>query len=225
MSIKKTETIEMKPIKVKRFQVKVVGDTPLIVHAWDEKSKRMMLEAQQGKKKGTKKEYKNPVADFINSMYWIEGKPEMDPSWKEEECEKAFVDAVNNGARFGFRADAFKKASVNAAYRGGYSKDKVSINGAFFVNADYGDLVEITSDVPIMREDMVRIGMGTADIRYRAEFRNWSAVLTIIWNENGSYPIERIVEFLNQGGFACGIGEWRPEKSGQYGMYHVELTK
>ena len=43
--------------------------------------------------------------------------------------------------------------------------------------------VAIIGPDPIMREDMVRVGMGTADIRYRAEFRDWSALLRI-----SSYP-------------------------------------
>ena len=65
----KTELIEIKPIEIKKFKIKIIGDTPLIMHAWSEKAKREMLEAQQGKKKGKKKDPKNPVVDFINSMY------------------------------------------------------------------------------------------------------------------------------------------------------------
>ena len=26
---------------------------------------------------------------------------------------------------------------------------------------------------------------------------------------------------INAGGYVCGIGEWRPERDGQYGMFHV----
>ena len=68
MATKKTEVIEIRPIEIKKVTVRVVGDTPLIMHAWSEKAKRMMLEAQMGIAKGKKKEVKNPADDFIRSM-------------------------------------------------------------------------------------------------------------------------------------------------------------
>ena len=58
MATKKTEVIEIRPIEIKKVTVRVVGDTPLIMHAWSEKAKRMMLEAQMGIAKGKKKEVK-----------------------------------------------------------------------------------------------------------------------------------------------------------------------
>ena len=72
---------------------------------------------------------------------------------------------------------------------------------------------------PVMREDMVRVGMGTADIRYRAEYREWSALLRI----------EFIPSVINLGSVAAlvdaggtnGVGEWRPEKNGSFGTYEV----
>lgn len=223
---KKNEVIEIKPIKITEFDIKIAGTSPMIQHRWDDKAKRMMLEAQTGNKKGKKKEPKNPVADFINSMYWIEGKPDIE-GLSSEECETAFVEAVQNGARFGFKAEAFKQAAISAAYRMGWSKDKASIRGVFFIEPDVitddgEQLVEIKSDIPRMREDMVRIGMGTADIRYRGEFRNWSATLRISFNENGNYDKPSIANFINAGGYVCGVGEWRPEKDGQFGMFRVE---
>ena len=63
--------------------------------------------------------------------------------------------------------------------------------------------------------------MGTADIRYRGEFRNWYADLEISFNANGAYTVEQIINIINAGGYACGVGEWRPERDGQYGMFHV----
>lgn len=219
---KKEELIEIKPIEIKKVKMRLVGDTPLIMHAWSVKAKREMLEAQQGKKAGKKKEPKNPVYDFIESMYWLTGKPNVENSMTEEACEELFMEAVNNGATFGFPVTAIKQAAISAAYRQGWSKDKVSLRGAFFIESDPDGMVEIKSDVPTMREDMVRIGMGTADIRYRGEFRNWYSDIVLTYNVNGQYSLENIVNMINAGGYICGIGEWRPEKDGQFGMYHVQ---
>ena len=217
---KKTEVIEIKPIQMKTVEVTIVGDTPLIMHAWSEKAKRMMLEAQQGKKKGKAKEYKNPVADFITSMYWLEGMPDIDGK-DEEECMDLFEKAIDNGAKFGFPITALKQAALSAAFRLGYSKNKVSLQGVFFIETDYGDKLLIESDTPVMREDMVKLATGVADIRYRGEFRNWKTTFRLKYNENGGFSLENIINILNAGGIACGLGEWRVEKDGDFGRYHV----
>lgn len=209
-----TEVIEIRPIEIKKVTVRIVGDTPLIMHAWSEKAKRMMLEAQMGVAKGKKKEAKNPVDDFIRSMYWLTQMP-------EDGTMESFEEAIANGARFGFPVTAFKQAAISAAYRMGWAKDKMSMRGAFFIDSDENGMIEIHSDTPEMREDMVKVGMGTADIRYRGEFKNWYADLTISYNANGQYSLENIVNIINAGGYVCGVGEWRPERDGQYGMFHV----
>ena len=223
MATKASEVVEIKPIEIKKFKIKLIGDTPLIMHAWSEKAKREMLDAQQGKKKGKKKEHKNPVFDFINSMYWLTEKPDVLCDMTEEECEKLFIDAINKGATFGFPVTAIKQAGISAAYRMGWVKNKMELRGAFFLDSDENGMIEIKSDVPEMREDMVRIGMGTADIRYRGEFKNWSAELTVSYNTNGQHSVDTIVNIINAGGYICGIGEWRPEKDGQNGMFHVAI--
>ena len=212
---KKTEVIEIRPIEIKKVTVRVVGDTPLIMHAWSEKAKRMMLEAQMGIAKGKKKEVKNPADDFIRSMYWLTPMP-------EDGTMESFEEAIASGARFGFPVTAFKQAAISAAYRMGWAKDKMSMRGAFYIDSDENGMIEIHSDTPEMREDMVKVGMGTADIRYRGEFKNWYADLTISYNANGQYSLENIVNIINAGGYVCGVGEWRPERDGQNGMFHVQ---
>ena len=217
---KNDEIVEVRPLDMAQVTLHIVGDTPLIVHCWSEKAKRQMLEAQMGLAKGKKKPVKNPVEDFINSMYWLTEKP-------AEMTEEAFEEAIAKGARFGFPVVGLKKAAISAAYRMGWSKDKVSLQGAFFLYGvgqlgDSGlDMLEIISDPPIMREDMVKVGLGTADLRYRGEFRNWSTDVILKYNKNGLYSLENIVNMINAAGMVCGIGEWRVEKSGQNGMFRV----
>lgn len=98
MAKKDEKVIEIRPIEMKIVEVTIKGDTPLIMHAWSEKAKRMMLEAQQGKSKGKKKDIKNPVDDFIQSMYWLTEKPEYEDGASEKECEIAFNKAIEKGA-------------------------------------------------------------------------------------------------------------------------------
>lgn len=208
--MKAKKEITIPAIDIKHITLKLVGITPLIEHKWTVKAKKMILDKEMGKAKTKGHDIKNPVADFMDSLYWISDEP-------EEKTEKAFSKAVENGAKFGFPTVAFKASAVAAGYRTGVTKDRVSMNGAFHID---GTLAEIHSVPPHMREDMVRVGMGSADIRYRAEFKNWWVELNIKYNAGAITP-EQICNLFNLGGFACGVGEWRPEKGGQNGMYAV----
>lgn len=220
MAVKKSESIEIKPIEMQTVRLTIVGDTPLIMHAWSEKAKRMMLEAQMGKAKGKQKEKKNPVDDFIQSMYWLAEKPE--PCGTPEESEAAFQRAIENGARFGFPVTALKQAAISASFRKGWTKDKMSLRGVFFIDGGFGDFMEIVSDTPTPREDMVKLSTGTADIRYRGEFKNWRATFTLKYDANGQYSLASIINMINAGGTVCGIGEHRVERDGMNGMFHVQ---
>lgn len=207
--------IEIKPINIVTTTVRIAGDTPLIMHRWSEKAKRMILEKQMKKTKSSAKEAKNPIEDFIESIYWMEGKP-------SEYTEEAFDEACKNGARFGFPVTAIKQATISSAYRNGITKDMASLRGAFFIAGEGSELLaEVKGCTPTMREDMVRVGMGVADIRFRGEFASWYMDLQVSYNANGAYTLDQIINLINVGGFSCGIGEWRPEKDGNYGMYHV----
>ena len=197
-------------IDLKRFDLTIIGDTPLIVHKRSQKAKQMILDKEMKKPKAKGHDVKNPVEDFIESLYWTSGQP-------AEYTEEAFDAAIKAGAKFGFPSTAFKAAAVSAGYRAGVMRDKVSSNGAFHIMPG---MVEIIG-TPHMREDMVRVGMGSADIRYRGEFENWKTTLPITYNAS-AYSMEQIINLFNRGGFACGIGEWRPEKGGNNGMFHVE---
>ena len=212
---KETEVIEIRPLEIKRVPIKIVGDTPLIVHAWSEKAKRMMLDSQTGATKTKAKEIRDPYDDFIQSMYWLEGKPAVS-------TPEAFDEAVANGAKWGFKVGAIKQAGNAAAYRMGWVKNQMGLRGAYFLESEYGEYAEIIGSVPVMREDMVRVGMGSADLRYRAEFQDWSMNFILRYNASGNLSLEQIINIINAGGYVCGLGEWRAERDGMNGMFHVE---
>lgn len=217
MATKKTEEIvEIRPLDNKQVKVQIIGDTPLIVHAWSDKAKKMMLEAQQKVTKTKAKDIRDPYDEFINSMYWLTEKPES--------TVEAFEQAVANGAKWGFPVGAIKMAGNSAAYRAGWVKNQMQLRGSYFLKTEWGDMAEIKGDAPIIREDMVRIGMGSADLRYRAEFRNWSMEMILEYNASGELTLEQILNVMNLGGYSVGIGEWRPEKDGDFGRYHIATS-
>lgn len=199
--------IELPALNIGLMEVTLVGDSPLIVHAWSEKAKKEMLDKQMKKAKGAK-EAKDPKADFEASMYRL----------------------ADGG--HGFPSVAFKNAAVTAGTSvAGLTKvaarqafhilgEDADIKGAFDGSKSRVNLVRIEGDAPQMREDMVRVGMGTADLRYRPEFPKWRAKVLVRYNANVLSEAQ-ILNLLNVAGFAVGVGEWRPEKDGQYGMFHV----
>ena len=212
---KKTDLIEIRPLEIKKVRIRIVGDTPLITHAWSDKAKKMMLDTQMGATKTKAKEKRDPYKDFIDSMYWLEGKP-------EEATPEAFEEAVMNGAKWGFPVGAIKQAANSAAYRMKWVKNQMELRGSYFLRTEWGDMAEIKGCIPEMREDMVRIGQGSADLRYRGEFKNWYMEFELQYNASGATSLEQIINCINAGGFACGIGEWRPEKDGDFGTFHIE---
>lgn len=215
---KTAEVVGIKPLEIKKAKIKIVGDTPLIVHAWSEKAKKMMLDAQTKATKTKAKDIRDPYDDFIQSLYWLEGKP-------EESTVEAFEQAVKNGAKWGFPVGAIKQAGNAAAYRSGWVKNQMELRGSYFLNTEFGEMAEIKGSIPEIREDMVRIGMGSADLRYRGEFKNWHMDLVIEYNGNSNLTLDQIVNVINAGGYIVGIGEWRPEKDGTFGRYHVEAAE
>lgn len=190
MATKEPVAIELPPLDLRIIEIKVIGDSPLICHAWSTKAKEMMLNKQMGKAQH-KKDKKDPEQDYADSLYHL-------PDGK-----------------FGFPAVGFKSAAVSAC-RFAEGVKMTEARGAFHV---LGEMVEING-TPSPREDMVRVGMGTADIRFRGEFKEWSAVLRVRFNA-ASLSIAQITNLFNTAGFGVGVGEWRPEKDGSYGMFHV----
>ena len=182
--------IELPALQIERLGLTLVGDSPLIVHAWSEKAKKQMLDKQM-KKASKGKEAKDPEADYEACFYRTE-----------------------SGA-YGFPAIGVKAAMVSACRF--VSMKMTEARGAFHIDCE---MLEVIGD-PRPREDMVRVGMGTADIRYRPEFVDWRIPVVVKFNAN-AISAEQIANLLNTAGFAIGIGEWRPERNGQYGRFHVE---
>lgn len=195
---KTTTAIELPPLALETVEIPLIGTAPLIVHAWSEKALRAMADKQQ--KKATKgREAKDPHADFLGSLYWL-----SEPT-----------DTVEGG-RFGFPSVAFKSAAVTACTSTG-SITKVAARQAFHV---VGEMVEIIGPPPAMREDVTRVGMGVADLRYRGQFDPWGVRVRVEINTAVISP-EQVVNLFGLAGFAVGIGEWRPERDGGYGRFRV----
>lgn len=182
-----------------RATLTLAGDSILVCHNWSEKAKKMMRDKQMKKAKAGK-DAKDPEQDFHDSLY------------------------RHPDGGYGFPVVGFKDAAVSACrYVDGLPMTVA--RGAFHINGRMSDdgkeLAKIEGSEPVMREDMVRVGMGTADIRYRAGFDPWSVKLDLVFNPQ-ALSLEQIVNLFDIAGFGVGVGEYRPEKNGQWGRFHVD---
>ena len=199
MATANSNIITIPEIKYQTILVPIVGSTSLIMHAWSVKAKRIMLEREQGKKRA--KEVRDPQAEYEASMY-----------------------RTADGG-YGFPASGFKKAMVRAGQQSGMKMTEV--RQMVFVYGDPSadgdeDLVPILGE-PRMREDMVRVSMST-DLRYRAEFPQWRALLKVKFSLS-SVSADSVMALIANAGQTVGVGEWRPERSGQHGMFEVDSSK
>ena len=196
-----TTTITITPIKRERIMVPIKGTSGLIIHAWDEKAKRKMLGAQQGKKEP--REHRNP----------------------EEEYKACFYRTVDG--KYGFPTLAFKAATVGAARCWGKQLKMTELRQFLWFSGLLSEdktltLTEIKGE-PFMREDMVTVGMGT-DLRYRPEFLEWSAILDVTYTAT-TLSRDAVLNLIEAGGMGVGVGDWRVEKKGDHGMYAIDTSR
>ena len=230
------DRIVIKKFPIRKAKITLVGDSPLLVHAWSEKAKKAMLDAQQdpdpkkGKGKTKKHDIRDPYDDYVNAAYWLTDKPDV-AGKPDDEQHKIFMDAWNNGAKFGFPVIAFKKAAVMAVWSAGLITSSAFMKRLFHVHAVNGTHVGSSQELAVIQtneppefcEDMVKVGPSkVADLRYRPAFRNWKTELEIELIDTGTFTLEDIVNAFQMGGFMNGVGEWRIEKDGEFGCFHVE---
>jgi hypothetical protein len=188
----------LKRISIGELNVTIRGLSSLIVHAWGKKALEEMLSSQQMTKEEKKlakqnRDKKDPEMDFNQARYVINGKDS-------------------------FPTIAVKKAMVDAGAALGISR--VVIRQAVFILGDY---FEIKGASPVRREDTVRVGpFGNrqADLRYRPEYQGWSADLQFRYRTD-MIDEDQLLALLENAGFSVGIGEWRPQKDGQFGTFEV----
>jgi len=150
-------TIQLDRIAAETILVPIIGTTPLITHRFSEKAKRQMLDAMQGRK--SPKVAKDPVAEFEAAKYKFEDGGEGIPVI-------AFKAATVGGARF-YHGVTMTQIKQFLFFRGETGVDGQS-------------LARLEAESR-MREDVVRVGRGGTDLRYRPEYPEWKTTLTVTY--------------------------------------------
>lgn len=194
-------TVQIDRIAAETIQVPIIGTSPLIVHRFSEKAKKQMLDAMQGRK--TPKQIKNPEAEYEAAFHRLkDGRP-------------------------GFPAVGFKQATVGGARFYGKDVTMTALKQFLFFRGEPGadgqQLVAIEGE-PRMREDPVPVGRGGRDLRYRPEFPEWSALLIVTY-VTSSLTRGSVLSLIDAGGLGVGVGEWRPQRDGDFGTFQIDQSK
>lgn len=193
-------TVEVNEIAAERILVPIIGTSPLIIHRFSQKARRKMLDTMQGRK--PLKEIRDPQADYEEALY-------------------KFKDGG-----YGFPAVAFKAATVSGA-RFYHGVTMTALRQFMFFRGEPGvdgqGLARIVGE-PRMREDVVRVNRGGADLRYRPEFVEWSTTLEVVY-VTSALTQGSVLSLIDAGGLGVGVGEWRPERDGDFGTYRVDTTR
>jgi len=178
--------------------LEIKGVTPVIPHKWSEKAKSMMPG--------------HPDAEGVKKKKGVR---------KPEEEAEACVYRLPDGSP-GMPATAFKAAIIGACR----FFDKPSMTEAkllVFVEGIGPDQLVPIEGKPILREDTPRNANGSADLRYRYAFENWSATIRVRYVPT-SITVESVVTLVDAAGRG-GIGDWRPSapksSTGTFGTWRV----
>lgn len=199
MPTKKTsmeKEIVINPIQVETLKIKIVGISPFLSNKMSEGTKQMLLDKQLGK--GIEKnKIRNP---------------------KKEVEEKVHNMSKN---RVGIPIFAIKEALIESApYIEGLDKKKVK--GSVYIIPEENGLVELKYKKMVINEATTRDSgrNQTPRTTFRPEFQNWTSEFNIKYNSRQVTP-EQIINLVKIAGFHMGIGSWRPQCSGSFGMFDL----
>ena len=209
----KNVTINLPEINLEHHTLYLIGNAPLIVHAFPEKARKQMLDKQMKVAKG--------------------GRDARDPYAEVEAARYRLPDGRDGFPAVGFKAAAvtactslsdITKVAARQAFRiaGEQMKAGGVIDGSFLRTA----LVPLVAHEPTIREDVVRLsGVGrTAEMRYRPEYSNWGVVLNIVLNPQ-VVSVGQLGSMFQAAGHGVGVGEYRPERDGDCGTFDLVSEK
>lgn len=189
-----TATINLVRLKRITYEIDIEGVTPLIVHRFSETAMQAIVDKNMGKT--STRAPKDPVQEFRDSRY--------------------ILDETHDG----FPAAGFKAAIIDSA-RNFPQVTMASLRQSISVlGQGPAQLVAIEGE-RTMRQDYVRFGQSSTDVRFRAQYWPWMATISVQVLQD-QLTEDALIALVDAAGFG-GIGEWRPSKSktGDYGRFQV----
>jgi hypothetical protein len=188
----KREPITLPALKLAGMKITIKGVSPYIPSRFGEKAQKAMSDKSEGKA-GERKKIYSMDDDYKECFYYND---------KKQVC---------------MPASAIKKAMVESAVymfdrtQGGAKK----VKGALQV---HGDLLPLKYTKIVPFDSAVK---NPNRIIRRPQIHDWETTAEITYNAQQINP-EQIANLLNIAGFHIGIGAWRPQCNGGFGMFKVK---
>jgi len=189
--------VNVMPLNLGTLKLKIVGDTPYMPEPMD------MAVLERYDKKKSKQSYKKD-----------------DISEEEKVKEKYYF--TDDGKK-GIPARAFYNAMIRAS---SYLFDKKdggmrNIKEGILIT---GNVLPLEYKKEEVVEHWGRMSGQTKAPRkiLRNAFYDWKTTVEVRYNQSQLSP-EQVFNILNWAGFHIGVGAFRKERTGNYGMFHVEV--
>ena len=191
-----------------RYRINIRGVSPLITHngaaGLDTRSAANIEKAQIAKKKGSNRTEADEIRlrelDCLTSLY-------LDESGAPTLPEAAIRSNIEYAAR---------KLKQGPQVREGLIVEEVE-------RFDYDRSLGIKAE-ELARNCQFTVGVvvqRSRVLRTRARFDDWAATF-VVEADDELVDQEQLLTWLDIGGRRLGLGDWRPQKSGQYGRFAVE---
>lgn len=205
-----SEILRISAPRLRTAAITIRGISPYVQHAFSEKQRKLMEDTQRAGQQARGKKRREPKN--FEAVY------------------KAAMHVSKQGWN-GIPAPAFRNAIIDACRLVGFKMTHAKLS--VFVEADGIDRVDGTPLVriegePRIHEATVRNATGVADIRWRPMWEEWSAVVSITWDED-QFSATDILNLFTRAGLQVGIGEGRPCSPNSnglgWGRFRVEGTQ
>ncbi len=195
-----SRTIEIPAPNFRDIIVTVAGRPPgLLCDRYGERTRELIKEREANPNRKQEKVARDPDAEFRGALYVV-------------------ADANGKPAVYGFPGPAFHKAMIAAGGRfAGLKNMGPTLAGAITIEAD---LVPLRASEPVLREDPRSIKGQRSSLIYRAWFEEWEADLPVRFDAD-LFTEAQIMNLIARAGEQVGIGNWRPEKKGNFGRFSI----
>lgn len=206
---KKTELIELVPVKVEYATVHIEGDGDLVLNKMNARNERALNDRDNKKVR----EIPNKWEDLATAIHWRDdiGVANTYTDIDEEVFDKLLTENAPCISAFGL-----KKSWGQAVVRNAIDTYATKFDNAVNIIADKG-LIPITFAGWKCDERLMSPKKGSPVKVYLNHFGGWKASVRIAYTEN-VFNLNSIVNIINLAGFGLGIGSGR---TSGYGRYHV----
>lgn len=192
--------VKLKPLKLKHLKVKITGISPFLPEPMDYE----MLERYDRKKslQTFDKDTKSQAEKLKDKFYYFDEKKKIYGIPKRQ-----FKSSMTNASTYIFDRNEGGKRNIREGVRILGGKILPLKYKSIYVEKDWGKASNINK---------------TPTLILRNAFVDWSCEFEIEYNES-QLSVEQIMTCLNYAGFYCGVGAFRKNCGGEFGMFSATL--